>query len=183
MTITRPFIKTIAVFSLIFTLITVFYVPYQTQAIEGDYIPPVTAPLTAPIITPTGFANHGSNGGGGGSNGGGSSSMPEAPVCSDTPPGSAPYVFSALQTGPNSVTLYWTGAADPVTYYYVGFGKVSQTFIYGSGEFGDKWTSHYTVDGLSPGQTYYLRVRAGNGCKPGAFSNEVKVKVLTNYGG
>jgi len=38
---------------------------------------------------------------------------------------------------------------------------------------GDKNTTQYTVKGLSGGQTYYFKIRAGNGCLPGDFSNEV----------
>ncbi|MDO8515024.1 MAG: fibronectin type III domain-containing protein [bacterium] len=97
-----------------------------------------------------------------------SSSSPSAPSCNDAKPGSAPNLISAV-AGTNSVTLYWTEAADPVTYYLVSYGN------YGNPNVGGKGTTSYTVTHLSGGTTYTFKVRAGNGCKPGDYSNELSV--------
>ena len=97
---------------------------------------------------------------------------PSAPVCSDTKPGSSPTLLSAFG-GVNNVTLKWTEATDPLTYYLITYGTKSGAQTYGNPNIGGKGTTGYTVSGLSGGITYYFQVRAGNGCAPGDFSNEI----------
>lgn len=108
----------------------------------------------------------------------GSSSSGGAPVCGDTKPASAPKLLSAQVTGTGEVTLTWSPAADPVTYYLVAYGRRPGEIKYGNPNVGGKDTVHYTVRGLGGG-TYYFRVRAGNGCTPGDFSNEL----ASSFGG
>jgi hypothetical protein len=93
------------------------------------------------------------------------------PTCSDTAPSSAPTLTSAIP-GVNFVTLTWTSAGDPVSYYLIAYGT-SPARSYGNPNVGGKGTTSYTVSGLSGGITYYFVVRAGNGCAPGPFSNEL----------
>ncbi len=94
------------------------------------------------------------------------------PVCSDAKPGSAPTLLSAIG-GVNSVILNWSKAKDPVSYYLATYGLTSGQQQYGNPNIGGPGTSSYTVQGLSGGTTYYFRARAGNGCAPGDFSNEL----------
>jgi hypothetical protein len=106
------------------------------------------------------------------SGGGAALSDASAPSCNDTKPGSAPTLTRAV-AGVNSVTLFWTAGSDPVSYYLVTYGTTAGAQTYGNPNVGGKGTTSYTVSGLSGGRTYFFKVRAGNGCTPGDFSNEV----------
>jgi hypothetical protein len=96
-----------------------------------------------------------------------------APVCNDQKPGSAPVLLSAVSSGANSITLTWAKAKDPVSYYLVTFGTKPGEQLYGNPNVGGSDTTSYTVNNLSGGKRYYFEVRAGNGCTPGDFSNEL----------
>lgn len=104
------------------------------------------------------------------------SSTPGAPVCGDTKPQSSPKLLSATVSGRNEATLVWSKALDPVTYYLVAYGTKPGVLEYGNPNIGNKNTTSYVVKGLENGKTYYFKVRAGNNCMPGDFSNEVAVK-------
>ena len=49
--------------------------------------------------------------------------------------------------------------------------------LFGNPNVGDKGTTSFRVQGLSGGMTYYFKVRAGDGCMPGDFSNGLSVLV------
>ncbi len=100
-----------------------------------------------------------------------------APVCTDAKPKSAPILLSAVATGLNEVTLTWSGAESPVSYYLIAYGTSSGTFQYGNPNVGGADTTSYIVRNLSGQQIYYFKIRAGNGCMPGDFSNELTVSV------
>lgn len=95
-----------------------------------------------------------------------------APTCNDTKPGSAPTLLNAA-AGVNNVTLNWSKAKNPVTYYLVNYSTTPGKFQFGNPNVGGADTISYQVEGLSGGTTYYFKVRAGNGCAPGDYSNEL----------
>jgi len=137
-----------------------------TLGFWGEPVPTATpTPTSVPTPTPTSAP---------GGDGGGTvlGTGVSAPVCNDTKPGSAPTLVN-IAAGVNSVTLYWSLASNPVTYYLVTYGLSSGAQTYGNPNVGDKNTTSYTVNQLSGGITYYFRVRAGNGCMPGDYSNEL----------
>lgn len=142
---------------------------YQNKETAFDLLLGFVASDSA-IPTPTPTPTSGGGGGGGTVLGAGVS----APVCNDTAPGSAPSITSAT-AGTNSVTLTWTQATNPVTYYLVAYGTSSGNYSYGNPNVGGSGTTSYTISNLSGGVTYFFVVRAGNGCKPGSFSGEVSV--------
>jgi hypothetical protein len=93
-----------------------------------------------------------------------------APTCNDTAPTSIPQNFSAT-SGQNSVTLRWDKPGGVFTYYLIAFGDNQNADKYGNPNIGGPDTISYTVNGLSSGTTYYFKIRTGNGCAPGNFSN------------
>lgn len=137
------------------------------QATKASYFV-ASSTVPTPTPTPTPKSSSSSSGSGGGGSGGSAS----PPVCNDTKPGSAP-VLTGATAATNSVILNWTEAKDPLTYYLITYGLSSGNPQYGNPNVGGKGTANYTVQNLSGGQTYYFKVRAGNGCMPGDFSNEL----------
>lgn len=123
-------------------------------------------------VSPPASSNNNSssgNGGGGGGGGGGAA----ATTCNDAYAGGAPTLLSAKVSGPNQVTLNWSKAKDPVTHYVISYGLTPGKPLYGNPNVGGRDTTSYTVGSLSGGTTYFFRVRAGNGCNAGTYSNEL----------
>ncbi len=56
------------------------------------------------------------------------------------------------------------------------YGTKSGDYPYGSTNIGGKGTRTYLVKSLSPNTTYYFKVRGGNGCATGTWSNEISTK-------
>jgi len=83
----------------------------------------------------------------------------------------APPILVTAEPADKSVKLAWIEAKDPVTYYLLRYGKSKENFEYGIANIGGKGTNSFTVGELENGVKYYFQVRAGNGCKPGKFSN------------
>ncbi len=108
-----------------------------------------------------------------GTNGPTATPTPAPGACTDAAPGSTVKLTSAASAGPSSITLTWTDAVNPVTYYLLSYGLSPGTYIYGVPNIGGQGTTSFTVGGLTTGKKYYFVVRAGNGCTPGVFSNEV----------
>lgn len=92
--------------------------------------------------------------------------------CMEKRPAGAPVLYQAVPSN-GSVSLRWNPAPGPVTYYLLRYGTTKQNLEYGLPNIGGADTTNFTVAGLQNGQKYYFQVRAGNGCKPGEFSNTV----------
>ena len=156
---------------------TKIYTYHLTSFANLQEIPPVSpAPTPTPTVTPTPTATPTPTVAGvtsSSSSSSNNSSTSSAPVCSDSKPGSAPILLSAVTSGPNQVTLTWSKAADPVSHYAVVYGLTAGNPIYGNPNVGGKDTTSYVVNSLSGGTTYYFKVRAGNGCNGSEYSNEL----------
>lgn len=103
-------------------------------------------------------------------------SDPTPPVCSNTTPSKAPWLYSAVAQDSSSILLSFGEAADPTDHYALEFGTKSGDYTYGATNIGGKDTRTYLVQSLRPNTTYYFRVRGGNGCATGAWSNEISAK-------
>ena len=69
--------------------------------------------------------------------------------------------------------LHFTPVSNNLSYYYVAYGLSP-----GSEEYGVSFPAGlstgavtYTINSLNPNLTYYFKVRGGNGCAPGGWSN------------
>jgi len=134
-------------------------------------------PTSCTPITSTSTSSSGS-----GSSTSGSSTT--APSCDKPSPGTAPInLYSALSTGSSSILLSFSDASDPYDHYVLEYGTKPGEYTYGADNIGSKGTREYLVKGLIPSTTYYFRVRAGNGCAAGAWSNEISAKTRSFLSG
>lgn len=109
-----------------------------------------------------------------------STSTSNPPICGDTPPGNkAPWLYKAIAQESNSILLSFTDADDPIDKYVLEYGLESNNYIYGAQNIGGKGTRTYLVQSLQPNTTYYFKIRAGNGCTTGPWSNEISTKTLS----
>lgn len=103
-----------------------------------------------------------------------SSSNPSSPTCGNLAPSSAPDLYSAVAESGSSITLYFTDAGSPVDHYTLSYGlKEKGNFQWGQDIIGVYGMRIYTVNGLMPGVVYHFRVRGGNNCATGAWSNTI----------
>lgn len=101
-------------------------------------------------------------------------SSPGAPSCSATVPGlTAPFIYRITQKGKSAVLLSFTPADAPIDHYVLEYGIGSNKYIYGADNFGDEKSEQLEVNGLSGGKKYYFRIRGGNKCAVGPWSDEV----------
>ncbi|QQG41874.1 MAG: hypothetical protein HYV90_01010 [Candidatus Woesebacteria bacterium] len=103
-------------------------------------------------------------------------------VCSAQAPSSAPHLLKADAFN-NSVKLYFVPAGEPVDRYYLAYGLTENNPIYGFEYYQADNTGalSLTIKALKSNTNYYFRIRGGNGCMPGAWSNILRVK--TGFGG
>ncbi len=104
--------------------------------------------------------------------------------CTDSTPGSkAPLLYGALVKSPTQIELVFTDAQDPYDYYYVEYGLSSGKYLFGANKIATKGQRTAQIKLLMPGITYYFRIRAGNGCATGPWSNEISGKTTPLFSG
>lgn len=105
-----------------------------------------------------------------------SSSGGSSTFCGNQAPMSAPYLFEIRRTK-DQAKIYFSPASDPVTYYYIAYGSKNNPQQHGV-SFDQGHSSgvlSYTINKLGAGD-YYFSIRAGNGCMPGPWSNQMLAK-------
>jgi hypothetical protein len=95
--------------------------------------------------------------------------------CTLTPPKLAPILTKAVSLGLGEVTLTFTdpNPTSDIDSYFIEYGTSPNLFQYATQSVGGKGTTTYTVKSLNPTKTYYFRVRSGNSCATGPWSNVV----------
>lgn len=99
--------------------------------------------------------------------------------CTDQKPGpKAPWLYGAIAKNSNTVSLFFTPADKPVDKYVLTYGTNSGNYIYGVQDLRINSNNQMTFDvqNLKPATVYYFRIRAGNGCATGSWSNEISIK-------
>lgn len=98
------------------------------------------------------------------------------PVCSALKPHNAPDLFQ-IDVVNDKAVLYLAPSSGPVTKYIISYGYTA-----GDERFGTQFAHghstgviSHTVNDLDVNSTYYFKVRAGNDCMPGEWSNEMKI--------
>jgi len=89
--------------------------------------------------------------------------------CKSSAPTQIPQNFKAV-AGQNSVTLSWDEPSDYFTYYLISYSTHPHASTFASANIGGPGTSSYTIYNLSSGIRYYFKIRSGNACAPGQFS-------------
>lgn len=122
--------------------------------------------IAAPTVTITVNENRGSSSA--------SAANAKPPVCSKTPPSSAPHLFQ-ITTTQTEATLYFTPLSDNVTYYFIAYGFKPGDVRFGTSFEWGPYTGviDHNIGMLTPGTQYYFTVRAGNGCATGDWSTSV----------
>lgn len=95
------------------------------------------------------------------------------PTCEAIAPKTTPWLYSAGVLSNNSVLLKFTGINEALDKYVLEYGIEPGKYIFSAANIGAVGTTEYKVGYLSPGETYYFRVRADNGCATGSWSNEI----------
>lgn len=145
----------------------------------GEAVPSPTPAATAtpspvPASSPTPEPSSDSNKPGSPSGSSGSSSSPGS--CSAEKPSSVPDLFQ-INAHPDSVTLYFAPVSGNRDRYFVSYSTSENAEEHGHElmNSGDGVIA-VEISYLQRFTTYYFKVRAGNGCQPGEWSNILAVR-------
>jgi len=107
-------------------------------------------------------------------------SVASAPTCSDNPPFGSPDLFQ-IRAYKNRSILYFAPPGGQYSNFFIAYG-----FSDGDNRFGTSFGQIHSIGAisheirdLSPNTTYYFRVRGGNGCATGNWSNTLKIKTTS----
>ncbi|RPJ69147.1 MAG: hypothetical protein EHM20_16705, partial [Alphaproteobacteria bacterium] len=159
----KLFVKGVLVF-----LVTIFLTSFNLNFVtagtygEGDYgggefnvgVTPSPVPTTTTSIT----SNSDSSG---------------IPVCTqEEPKGLSTWIYSAVSNSSSSVTIKFTNWQSPVDHFTLEYGTKSGEYKYSVDGISKDSTS-FLIEKLNANTSYYFRIRSGNGCAVGSWSNEI----------
>lgn len=97
------------------------------------------------------------------------------PGCNKSVTSNVPDLFE-IRANKNSMLLYFSPPNGEYSSFYIAFSRDSKNWEYGA-EYNQGYypgVLHFTVNLLSPNTTYYVKIRPGNGCATGNWSNIMK---------
>ena len=111
------------------------------------------------------------------SNDNSSPSMPKAPTCNDAKPSNSPDFFQ-IDVTDAVATVYYVPVSNNVSNHYLSYSEKENEYMYGveTNQSKSDGVLSFTVNMLNPNKVYYFKVRGQNGCMPGEWSNQIKVK-------
>ncbi len=104
-------------------------------------------------------------------------STTEAPGCSAAVGLRSPDLFE-IRTQKNSATLYFAPGSAPYSSIYIAYSNLPDVWKYGV-EYPQDFSSgvlNYTINFLQPRIKYYFKIRSGNGCAVGGWSNTMSAR-------
>lgn len=107
-----------------------------------------------------------------------STAIAEVPKCHANTPVGRPWIVAGHALNATQIQLNFTNVASPIDHFSLTYGVESGHYIYGAENIGNKNSSSYVVNALTPGRTYFFKINGVNGCAPGEWSNEVAVKTM-----
>ncbi len=105
--------------------------------------------------------------------------------CDKQAPTQIPKLLSAIPNE-SSITLIWENYTDSnFDHFLISYGRESEKMEYGVPKISNKNQTVFLIDKLDSNTKYYFKIRAGNDCAPGKFSNELSAttgykKVFSN---
>ena len=86
----------------------------------------------------------------------------------------------SVSAGDTHLKVKFSGMAEPFSKFEIKWGTnkdLAENYL-GNEKFGDSNTTSYTIENLVPNTTYYIKVRAVNGCESGDWSDTAHGKTL-----
>lgn len=101
--------------------------------------------------------------------------------CGKESPSETPNLFQ-INVQDNQATLYFSPLTSLVNKYTISYGLSPNDERFGveTNQGVSSGVLFYTINYLSPGTTYYFKIRGVNECMPGRWGNEMKITTLKN---
>lgn len=99
------------------------------------------------------------------------------PFCGNSAPQGSIDVFQ-IDTTNSKATVHFTPVNNNISQYFISYTLKKDEYMYGvEVPYGhSSGAIVYTINDLPPNSTFYIQVRAGNGCASGIWSNQVAFK-------
>lgn len=150
------------------------YLQYKIDMTGTTTVTPSVSSVTVSYSPPSDSGSDDSNSSNSTDSSSTSSNNNSNPSCPNPKPLSAPDLFQ-INTSKTTATLFFNSGQAPFDRIFVSYGLTP-----GSQEYGVEYLTNqksgiqsYTIKELNPNTKYYFKVRSGNGCTPGDWSNEM----------
>jgi hypothetical protein len=108
-------------------------------------------------------------------------SLAGSPKCEITSPnGTQIWLYQANANDTKSITIRFMNQQLPVDHFALEYGTATGKYQFGADNIGGQDIRSFTIGSLAPNTTYFFRIRAGNGCATGSWSNEISATTFKN---